>query len=286
MKIGFLCSGALGMSLLEYVFLTEEIRFVLTDRKSEAIISFCSENKINMFVGNPRYGNIDDFIKDKEIDVLISINYLFLIEPNLINLAKIISFNIHGSLLPKYRGRTPHVWAIINNEKETGVTAHLIDEGCDTGEIIEQIKIEIKPNDTGADVLGKFSVNYKILLDSVINKIKTNKISFKKQDNLLATFFGKRTPNDGLINWDWQRERIKNWVRAQAEPYPGAFTFYKEQKIIIDQVSFSDFGFNSSLQNGTIISISPFIVKTPNGAIEILKIRSQIDNIKINDVLK
>ena len=286
MKIGFLCSGALGMSLLEYVFLTEEIRFVLTDRKSEAIISFCSENKINMFVGNPRYGNIDDFIKDKEIDVLISINYLFLIEPNLINLAKIISFNIHGSLLPKYRGRTPHVWAIINNEKETGVTAHLIDEGCDTGEIIEQIKIEIKPNDTGADVLGKFSVNYKILLDSVINKIKTNKISLKKQDNLLATFFGKRTPNDGLINWDWQRERIKNWVRAQAEPYPGAFTFYKEQKIIIDQVSFSDFGFNSSLQNGTIISISPFIVKTPNGAIEILKIRSQIDNIKINDVLK
>lgn len=286
MKIGFLCSGALGMSLLEYVFLTEEIRFVLTDRKSEAIISFCSENNINMFVGNPRYGNIDDFIKDKEIDVLISINYLFLIEPNLINLAKIISFNIHGSLLPKYRGRTPHVWAIINNEKETGVTAHLIDEGCDTGEIIEQIKIEIKPNDTGADVLGKFSVNYKILLDSVINKIKTNKISFKKQDNLLATFFGKRTPNDGLINWDWQRERIKNWVRAQAEPYPGAFTFYKEQKIIIDQVSFSDFGFNSSLQNGTIISISPFIVKTPNGAIEILKIRSQIDNIKINDVLK
>jgi methionyl-tRNA formyltransferase len=286
MKIGFLCSGALGMSLLEYVFLTEDIKFVLTDRKSEGIISFCSENNINMFVGNPRYGNIDDFIKDKEIDVLISINYLFLIESNLINLAKIISFNIHGSLLPKYRGRTPHVWAIINNEKETGVTAHLIDEGCDTGEIIEQIKIEIKPNDTGADVLDKFSVNYKILLDSVLNKIKTNKINFKKQDNLLATFFGKRTPNDGLVNWDWQRERIKNWVRAQAEPYPGAFTFYKEQKIIIDQISFSDFGFDSSLQNGTILSISPFIVKTPNGAIEILKTRSKINNIKINDVLK
>ena len=71
-------------------------------------------------------------------------SYLFLIEKDIILHPRFLTFNIHGSLLPKYRGRAPHIWAIINNEKETGITAHVIDEKCDSGDIISQIKIKIE----------------------------------------------------------------------------------------------------------------------------------------------
>ena len=81
-------------------------------------------------------------------------------------------------------------------------------------------------------------------------------------------------PKTGKINWDWHNERIRNWVRAQANPYPGAFTFFDNNKIIIDKISFSKIGFNSELPNGTIIQVKPkLIVKTSNGAVIIELLR-------------
>ena len=137
-----------------------EIKFILTDKKSLDIIQFSKEKNIPLFSGNPRNGMAYEFIKNIKIDVIVSINYLFLIEQDIYNHSNKITFNIHGSLLPKYRGRTPHVWAIINGEKKTGVTAHLIDSGCDTGDVIDQIEISIEENDTGGIILGKYSNEY------------------------------------------------------------------------------------------------------------------------------
>ena len=141
MKLGILSSGNLGKDTLEKIILNFTVVFVLTDSNSHGVLSLCKENKIPCFKGNPRNGIGYDFIKKIEVDIIVSINYLFLIEKDIIQHSKQLTFNIHGSLLPKYRGRSPHVWAIINNEKVTGITAHVIDEGCDTGDIISQIKI-------------------------------------------------------------------------------------------------------------------------------------------------
>jgi len=272
-KLGVLCSGLLGFTLLQYLKSRWDIEFVCTDSQSTDIIGFSQQSKIDLFSGNPRGGRIIEFIKEREIDVLISVNYLFIIEPDLIRLPKLLAFNVHGSLLPKYRGRTPHVWAIINNETETGITAHAIDEGCDTGGIIEQIVIPISSEDTGATVLQKYEKAYRPLIDSVLNKVATNKVHIQKQDETKATYFGKRTPDDGLINWNWQRERIRNWVRAQAFPYPGAFTYIGNRKVVIDKVTFTDVGFSSDEPNGLIKSIDPVLVKTPNGVVEMNDIR-------------
>src|SRR5690554_5519746 len=148
MSLGVLCSGNLGFQILLKLFEAHPINFVFTDSKSDRIIKFCKENKLSLFKGNPRRGRAKEFIAKNECDILISINYLFLIERDVINMGKKLAFNIHGSLLPKYRGRTPHVWSIINGEKYTGTTAHLIDEGCDTGDILEQVKIPIEESDT------------------------------------------------------------------------------------------------------------------------------------------
>ena len=226
------------------------------------------------------------FVTKKKVDILVSANYKYIIEKDLIQLPKKLAFNIHGSLLPKYRGRTPHVWAIINNEFETGITAHLIDEGCDSGDIIEQIKIEIGNEDTGADILNKFNDNYIKILNIVLNKARLGKLTFIKQQNNIATFFGKRNPDDGKIDWNWQKERIYNWIRAQANPYPGAFTYHNGNKIIIDKIKYNENGFTNDMENGLVISTSPFLVKTPNGVVELYKVRNYDFDLEKYTILK
>lgn len=276
MNIGLLISGGLGVVILKkMVEHNYKLCFIMTDKNSTDIIELASKYNIDLFVGNPRNSSCDLFIKNRSIDILISVNYLFIIKSNLITLPKKIAFNIHGSLLPKYRGRTPHVWAIINNEKITGITAHLIEEGCDTGKIIEQLKVQINEKDTGADILNKYSELYFPMIESIIEKVKIDKVVAVPQNNKNATYFGKRTPDDGKISWSWQRERIKNWIRAQAYPYPGAFGFIEKNKVVIDEIENSDIGFNSEMSDGLIIEDFPHvIVKTPNGCVVLNKIRT------------
>jgi methionyl-tRNA formyltransferase len=277
MSLGILCSGRLGYQTLLKLLDKYQINFVFTDSKSENIIEYCEQNKLRVFVGNPRNGRAKEFITKNECEILISINYLFLIEQDIINLSKGLTFNIHGSLLPKYRGRTPHVWAIINGEEFTGITAHIIDEGCDTGDILEQIKISIEPNDTGDNILTKYESNYLPLIEKVIDSFNQGKLKPKKQDPKKATYYGKRIPDDGLINWNWQKERIYNWIRAQAHPYPGAFTFLHGKKITIDEISYSDDGYEYKQPNGMVLNSHPLIIKTPNGAVEIKSFREKIE---------
>ena len=276
LTIGILCSGGLGHKTLQEITKNYSVDFVLTDNSSIQVIDFCKNNNMPFYAGNPREGKGFNFIKNFQVDVIISINYLFLIEEDIIRHPKKLIFNIHGSLLPKYRGRTPHVWAIINNEKEAGITAHKIDTGCDTGDIIDQIAVPIEENDTGATMLSKYADLYYPLIKNVLIQLENGSIEYRKQKDTNATYFGKRVPEEGEINWDWYKERIRNWVRAQANPYPGAFTFLEGRKIIIDKISYSNFGFESSVENGTILhSDEEIVVKTPNGAVILEKIRTE-----------
>ena len=119
MKIGILASGNLGFTTIQLLLKNYPIEFILTDSLSASIIQFAEKNRIPLFKGNPRNGKTKEFLKKHICDVIISINYLFIIESDIINHPKLFAFNIHGSLLPKYRGRTPHVWSIINNETVT-----------------------------------------------------------------------------------------------------------------------------------------------------------------------
>ena len=276
MNIALFVSGGLGFKLLNHLKESKHsVQCVFTDSNSKGIIDTTNDNQLPIFTGNPRNERAIKFIDAYEIDIILSINYLFLIERSLFSKAK-LAVNIHGSLLPKYRGRTPHVWAIINNESKTGVTAHLIDEGCDTGDIVKQKEVIIDDTDTGADILEKFNKLYVPLVDEILSDFEQGTMRRLSQNNKNATFFGKRTPDDGRINWDWQKERIRNWVRAQAYPYPGAFTYYEglDEKVIIDEVVFSDMGFNETDRNGLIVSLNPICVKTPNGVLEIRNIRN------------
>lgn len=278
LSICLLISGNLGYSLLKYLFSKTGVKIhsVFTDKKSDVIQAFCSDNKIYCFVGNPRNNKSESFrnnIKDKS-DIVLSINYLFLIENDLITYPKSYAINVHGSLLPKYRGRTPHVWAIINNEKETGITAHIITTECDKGDIIAQKVIPITKEDTGGSILEKYKESYPLLIDEVISKVQSGNLETKKQDESKATYYPKRTPDDGEIDWNWRKERIYNWVRAMAPPdYSGAFFFDGNKKVVVKKAVFSDVGFPEMCENGTIIQHreNEYLVKVQNGCITLFE---------------
>lgn len=273
MNIGLLASGELGYNTIKHCEKLFTPAFIATDKRSTALIDYANVNSIPLFIGVPRSGKLYNFIKDFSIDVILSINYLYIIEEDIIRNVN-HAINFHGSLLPKYRGRTPHVWSIINNEKFTGITAHLIDVECDTGAIILQEEIPIDSEETGGDLLGKFFDLYPILVEKIFTMLKNNELTVVEQDHQKASYFEKRTPEDGLIDWNWQKERIKNWVRAQAFPYPGAFTYLSGQKITIDKIGITEMGFSSSMPNGLILETKPNpLIKTANGVIEILTMR-------------
>ena len=275
MKYCLCVSGALGLTVLQQlVEMPIDIQCVLTDRHSDEVIEFCKRERLQVFAGNPRGGKALMWLSDREIkfDNILSINYLFILETDLLNLISGYAVNFHGSLLPKYRGRTPHVWAIINGESEAGITAHLMNENCDDGDIVKQVVVPIGDNDTGAVILDKYKELYPGLVCQVVEDIEKGTVCSRVQDISKATYFGKRTPNDGKINWDWQKERIRNWVRAQACPYPGAFTFLEDKKIIINKIEFSDLGFRDTMGNGLVVAVIdevPF-VKTPNGVVKLI----------------
>ncbi len=263
------------MRCLDFIYSSLSVNFVLTDLKSTEIIKYCINNNIPHFIGNPRNEKAYTFVTQYSVDVILSINYLFIIDSSLIKLPRKYAINFHGSLLPKYRGRTPHVWSIINNEKESGITAHIITEECDKGDIIYQEKIQIFPDTTGGALLEQFVQMYPIVINKVTNMIENDQVKLSVQDETLATWFGIRNPDDGQINWNWQKEQLYNWVRAQSRPYPGAFTFYNNIKIIIHKIEFSEIGYNFKQENGTILKGgNQPIIKTPNGAVKLIMIET------------
>lgn len=276
-KVVILASGALGFHILESLDGELKVAAIATDKNSQQIIDYANKKQIRLFIGNPRKGKLADFLKEISSDTLFSVNYLFLVESDVLRLFK-WPINFHGSLLPKYRGRTPHVWAIINNETKTGITAHFMNVGCDTGDIVLQKELEISLIDTGHSVLLKYFDAYPYIIREIVKMIDSNNVRRQPQNELLATKYGKRTPVDGKINWDWHKERIYNWVRALSNPYPGAFSYYRDKLLIIDEIKYSSIGYDNEIPNGSILAISPnLVVKTSNGAIEIVKGR-EINN--------
>lgn len=220
-----------------------QIKCVLThtDLSSLSVDSLCKEKSIQYYYENPQkninfYKSIFTHCKD---DYLISVNYRFIIPEEVFGFFN-LAFNIHGSLLPKYRGRTPHVWAIINGEKVTGVTSHIMVQEVDAGDIISQKEIMIDNHDTGNDLLNKFKIVYpQVLLDS-LKKIESNE-PFVEQRHHEATYFGKRIPEMGYLDPFNTTEKIINYIRALAPPYPGAYYYdCTGKKIIIEKASIAE----------------------------------------------
>ena len=166
-------------------------------------------------------------------DFLLVIGWYYMIPRSLREVAPKGCAGIHASLLPKYRGGAPLVWAMINGEKETGVSFFYLVDEADAGDIIAQKRFPIEQSDTIRDLLAKTeSASHEILLE-MLPKIADGTAPRTPQNHAEATTVPQRKPEDGLIDWSWSAERIQNFIRAQTRPYPGAFTVIDGKKVTI-----------------------------------------------------
>jgi methionyl-tRNA formyltransferase len=156
-----------------------------------------------------------------------------MIPKKILNIAGKGAAGIHASMLPKGRGNAPLVWALINGESATGITFFYFSDGVDDGDIIGQREILIIEDETIKTLLDKVETESKSLLLECIPLIAENKIKAWAQDDSAATYYPKRTPDDGLIDWNMSSKEISRFIRAQTKPYPGAFTIIENKKVII-----------------------------------------------------
>jgi len=157
-------------------------------------------------------------------DFIFSFYYRLMLKPALLAIPRCGAYNLHGSLLPKYRGRVPVNWAVLRGERETGATLHRMLEKPDAGGIVAQQAVPILPDDTAHQVFQKVTVAAEIALDGVLPRLIAGTAPELPQDLSLGGYFGGRQPEDGRIDWSQSAQAIHNLVRAVAPPYPGAFT--------------------------------------------------------------
>ncbi|WP_409158964.1 bifunctional UDP-4-amino-4-deoxy-L-arabinose formyltransferase/UDP-glucuronic acid oxidase ArnA [Pectobacterium sp. B2J-2] len=213
-------------------------------------------------------------IRELAPDVIFSFYYRTLLSDDILQLPSFGAFNLHGSLLPRYRGRAPVNWVLVNGETQTGVTLHKMVSRADAGDIVAQSVVAIDDEDTALTLHGKCRTAAAALLAQQLPLIRSREIMLTPQDESQASYFGRRTAADGLIDWQKSAREINNLIRAVTEPYPGAFTFLGERKVIIWRAHVVK---NRGMKTtpGSIISISPLVVSCSEDALEIVSGQSE-----------
>lgn len=164
-------------------------------------------------------------------DFIFSFYYRYMIDPALLALAARGAYNMHGSLLPRYRGRVPVNWAILRGEAETGASLHRMVAKPDAGALVGQQRVPILPNDTARHVFDKVICAAEMVLDGALPALIDGTFEEKPLDLTAGEYCGRRTPEDGRIDWTQGAWSIHNLVRAVAPPYPGAFFDYRGSQV-------------------------------------------------------
>ena len=175
-----------------------------------------------------------DLIKKINPDLILVIGWSQLLKKEIIEIPRLGVIGSHPTELPKYRGRAPIPWSILKGLKKSALTFFYIQEGIDDGDIVTQKQFEITDVDDATSVYEKMTVLGKKMLSEILPLLESNKITSKKQNSeLFIENWPKRTPLDGKINWSKSAKEIHNLIRATTFPYPGAYTFFKNKKLII-----------------------------------------------------
>lgn len=166
-------------------------------------------------------------------DLIFSFYYRRLLSAAILALPRLAAVNLHGSLLPKYRGRAPLNWVLVRGETKTGVTLHHMDEKADHGDIISQREVAITIEDTALTLWRKLTAAGRLLVAEMYPQIVTGRAPRVPQDHSAATTFGRRRPADGLIDWSRPAWEVYNLIRAVTHPFPGAFAFRENRRIFL-----------------------------------------------------
>jgi len=198
------------------------------------------------------YASLFDFARKKQLNVLadppmetldigrpdliFSFYYRSMLPMSLLGRARLGAFNLHGSLLPKYRGRAPLNWAILKGERETGVTLHEMVEKPDAGRIVGRQAVAIGPDDTAVEVFHRMTDAAGAVLKRHLPALVKGKVQYQANDVAKGSYYGRRRPEDGRIDWSRPAQEIHDLVRAVAPPFPGAF----DSKLRVNRTAMTD----------------------------------------------
>ncbi len=192
-------------------------------------------------------------VKDSEVikkikkinpEIIFCIGGTQIIPGEVLKIPQLGVLNIHPALLPKYRGRFSTVHALFNGDRQTGVTAHFMDEGIDSGPIIFQKKIKIDKNDTAKSLYDKFTKEGSVIFTQVVRLwLKSKKIKTVSQQKNKASYYSKKLPNNGELDWNWDGNKILRFIRAMTfEPFPPVlFKIGDKEMVIVDKKYFKGF---------------------------------------------
>ncbi|PVC83730.1 methionyl-tRNA formyltransferase [Streptomyces sp. CS090A] len=198
---------------------------------SDSVADLAEKHGIPVIIRNRPDDELVERLKEVAPDIIVANNWRTWMPPEIYNLPVHGTLNIHDSLLPAYAGFSPLIWALINGEPEVGVTAHLMDEELDAGDIVIQRSVTVGPTDTTTDLFHRTVDLIAPVTTEALGLIASGQTEFTRQDRSKASFFHKRAEEDIRIDWDWPAEDLERLIRAQSAPYPSAFTFHKGQRL-------------------------------------------------------
>ena len=204
-------------------------------------------------------------LKEIAPDFILSFYYRNMIRPEVLDIPRRGALNLHGSYLPRYRGRVPVNWAVINGETETGATLHYMVEKPDAGDIVDREKVAIAFTDTAFDVFNKVTDAAVTVISRSWPRLLAGTASRTPMDLAAGSYFGGRKPADGLIDWTKPAVAIYNLIRGVTHPYPGAFTYLDGRKVIVWQA----WPVEGTGEPGRVIATEPLLIGTGKGLLEI-----------------
>lgn len=212
-------------------------------------------------------------IKSFEPEIIYSFYYRKMICEDILRIPAKGALNLHGSLLPKYRGRAPVNWVLVNGEKETGLTLHHMVAKPDAGDIVAQKKVAIDRRDTALTLYRKLVPLAREILLEAVPQIAAGTAPRIPQVSSQATYFGGRKPEDGKIDWTKPSEEIYNLIRAVTRPYPGAFAFLDGKKVFIWKGETAE---ETGQKPGTILKLRPLTVACGKGALILEDVETEV----------
>ncbi|MYX01368.1 MULTISPECIES: methionyl-tRNA formyltransferase [unclassified Streptomyces] len=198
---------------------------------SDSVADLAEKHDVPVIIRNRPDDELVDQLREVAPDIIVANNWRTWMPPEIFTLPVHGTLNIHDSLLPAYAGFSPLIWALINGEPEVGVTAHMMDEELDAGDIVVQRAVTVGPTDTATDLFHRTVDLIAPVTVEALGLIASGQREFAPQDRSKASFFHKRAEEDIRIDWNWPAEDLERLVRAQSAPYPAAFTYHRGRRI-------------------------------------------------------
>jgi len=218
------------------------------------------------------------WLRSLEADLVFVVGWSQLVREPFIAEAREGVFGMHPTLLPRHRGRAPIPWAILTGLARTGVTLfEIVDATADSGAIVGQVVLDISPDETATTLFARIADAHVELIRAIVPQIVGRTAPRLQQDPSRASTWPKRSPGDGVIDWETRAPYLYDWVRAQTRPYPGAFTFLGDEKVIVWAAR--PVALDVAAPAGTIVDVgaSGPVVACGEGALVLEEVQSDAD---------